>query len=73
MLIKPRPVLHVKETNKSPYALTFADAIRRYGASLEEEELGEAYRRAGRSFDRQLSQIFIVLKEDPNRLRILST
>ena len=31
-----RPVLHVKEVNKTPYALTFADAIKRYGASLEE-------------------------------------
>ena len=68
-----RPVLHVKDISKSPYALTFADAIKRYGASLEEEDLGEAYRRAGRSFDRQLSQIFVVLKEDPNRLRIMST
>ena len=35
--------------------------------------MGEAYRRAGRSFDRQLAQIFVVLKEDPNMLRITST
>ena len=65
-----RPVLHVKDVNN--YALTFADAIARYGASLEEEDLGEAYRRAGRSFDRQLSQIFFALKENPNRLRIFA-
>jgi hypothetical protein len=68
-----RPVLHVKDVSKSPYALTFADAIKRYGASLEEEDLSEAYRRAGRSFDRQLAQIFVVLKEDPNMLRTTSS
>ena len=63
----------MKEVNKTPYALTFADAIKRYGASLEEEDLGEAYRRAGRSFDQQLYQIFVVLKEDPNRIRTTAT
>ena len=43
----------------------------RYGGTLGKDDLGEAYRRAGRSFDRQLSQIFVVLKEDPNRLTVL--
>ena len=65
-----RPVLHIKEVNKAPYALTFADAVSRYGASLDDDDLGEAYRRAGRGFDRQLAQIFVVLKEDPNKLRV---
>ena len=67
-----RPVLHVKEVNKSPFALTFADAITRYGATLKEEDLEEAYRKAGRSFDSQLSQLFVVLKEDPDRLRVFA-
>lgn len=62
-----RPVLHVKEVDKAPYALTFADAITRYKNTLSEEDLGEAYRRVGRSYEKQLSQIFVVLKEDPSR------
>ena len=65
-----KPVLHIKEVNKAPYALTFADAVSRYGASLDDDDLGEAYRRAGRGFDRQLAQIFVVLKEDSNKLRV---
>jgi hypothetical protein len=68
-----RPVLHVKDMsgNKAPYALTFADAVTRYGSKLEEGDLGEAYRRAGKSFDGQLSQLFVVLKEDPNNVRVI--
>ncbi len=69
-----RPVLHVNDIagNKAPYALTFSDAVTRFGSKLEEEDLGEAYRRAGKSFDRQLSQIFVVLKEDPNNKRVIA-
>jgi hypothetical protein len=37
-----RLVLHVKdiEGNKTPYVLKFADAVKRFGSSLEEEDLG---------------------------------
>ena len=42
-----RPVLHIKDSGKSPYALTFADAVTRYGGTLSEDDLGGA----GRSFN----------------------
>jgi hypothetical protein len=73
-LFSSRPVLHVKDIdgNKAPYALTFTDAVSRYGSSLGEEDLGEAYRRAGRNFERQMSQLFVVLKEDPNNSRVFA-
>ncbi len=60
-----RPVLHIKERNRTqrPYALTFADAIARYGMTIDDDNLGEAYRRAGNSFKGQLEQHFVVLKE----------
>ena len=68
-----RPVLHIRNSTgaKPPYALVFADAVARYGDSLEEEDLFEAYRRAGSHFDGQLRQTFVVLKEDPRKQRIL--
>jgi hypothetical protein len=67
-------VIHVKDIagNRAPYALTFADAVKRFGTKLEEDDLGEAYRRAGRNFEGQLSQLFVVLKEDPDNQRILA-
>ena len=49
--------------------LTFIDAVKRFGDSLEEEDLGEAYMRAGNHFNRQLSQTFVVLKEDSEGTR----
>lgn len=61
-----RPVLHIKDIKrgKQPYALTFSDAIARYGSVLEEGDLEEAYRRAGNTFNRQMKQTFVVLKEE---------
>ena len=61
-----RPVLHItdKTGGRKPFALTFADAITRFGDMLKEESLGEAYRRAGSSFRGQLEQHFVVLKEN---------
>ncbi len=35
---------------------TFSDAVTRYGANLAEEDLREAYRRAGVVFKEQLQQ-----------------
>jgi hypothetical protein len=68
-----RPVLHVKDMSgtRPPYALVFADAVARFGERLTEDELGEAYRRAGTHFDGQLQQIFVVLREDPNKTRVI--
>ena len=67
-----RPVLHVKDIqgNRQPYALTYIDAIMRFGDTLEEGDLGEAYVRAGNHFRRQLSQTFVVLKEDKTETRL---
>ena len=49
--------------NAAPYAPTFLDAITRYGSILVEDDLGEAYRRAGNTFNKQMRQTFAVLKE----------
>ena len=58
-----RPLLHVKpkEAGSRQMAFTFADAVSRYGRGLRQSDLGEAYRRAGRSFNGQLQQNFVVL------------
>jgi hypothetical protein len=58
-----RPVLHVREGDSKPYALTFADAVKSFGSRVEQEGLGEAYKRAGRAFTGQLEQHFVVLRE----------
>ena len=60
-----RPVLQVrpKDRNKNSMAFTFSDAVTRYGEGMQEEELGEAYRRAGAAFKGQLQQNFVVLHD----------
>ena len=57
-----RPVLQIREigTEKKPMILTFIDAVTRYGRELVEGDLVEAYRRAGRAFQGQLQQNFVV-------------
>ena len=61
-----RPVLHIRDVsgNRGVSALTFADAVARFGKMVSADLLGEAYRRAGNSFKGQLAQHFVVLKED---------
>ena len=61
-----RPVLHIKDIKgeKPPYALTFSDAIARYSDVLRDDDLGDAYRRAGNTFNRQMRQTFVVLKDE---------
>ena len=60
-----RPILTLKKKDSSlrPLVLTFADALARFGSRIKEENLQEAYRRAGSSFGAQLQQNFVVLKE----------
>ena len=59
-----RPVIHIKDSNTgSSYALTFADAVSRYGTNLKEDFLIEAYRKCGVAFKGQLEQHFVVLKD----------
>ena len=67
--------MHIKDVKggKQPLALTFSDAIARYSSVLEDEDLGEAYRRAGSTFNRQMRQTFVVLKDESGvRSAILS-
>ena len=61
-----RPVLHIKDikSGRQPFALTFSDAITKFGMVLKEEDLAEAYRRAGNTFYRQMRQTFVVLREE---------
>ena len=59
-----RPVLQVKKRNGSgQFALTFVDAVVRYGGRVGESDLGLAYERAGVTFKGQMQQNFVVLSE----------
>ena len=60
-----RPVLQTRQRDgsKSPFTLTFADAVGRYGAKLKDADLAGAYRRAGRAFAGELEQNFVVLTD----------
>ena len=59
-----RPVLTVKRKDGSgQFALTYADAVAKFGAGLSRGELQVAYGRAGESFAGQLQQNFIVLHD----------
>ena len=60
-----RSMLQAKSGDgQKPFAFTFADAIQKFGKDLEQEMLGEAYKRAGRAFAGQLEQHFVVLREE---------
>ena len=62
-----RPVIHIKEgTDRGQtksYALTFTDAIAKYGKTLREEFLLDAYKKVGMAFKGHLEQHFVVLKD----------
>ena len=62
-----RPVMHIKENPSTPQerfsALTFADAVARFGHRIDENLLLDAYRKAGQAFKGQLEQQFVVLKD----------
>ena len=59
-----RPVLTVKRKDTgSQYALTYVDAVAKFGESLSRGELQVAYGRAGNSFAGQLQQNFVVLHD----------
>jgi hypothetical protein len=60
-----RPVLHVKKrSNNTQRSYTFVDSVSFYGHLLRPVDLGIAYKRAGKAFDGQLQQNFIVLNVD---------
>ena len=60
-----RPVLHVKTKNRNQKSmwLSFSDALVRYGSGLRENDLGEAYKKAGIAFKGQMEQNFVVLHD----------
>ncbi len=55
--------------NQMVSALTFADWVTKFGERVNDDFLGETYRRAGNSFKGQLEQHFVVLKEDGAQCR----
>jgi hypothetical protein len=74
-----RPMMHIRmagppSTNTRPLkSFTFIDAVSRFGRQLNKEELETAYGRAGRSFNGQLQQNFVVLNEhDQDRLQAVT-
>ncbi len=65
MAFSSRPILHVrtKGGDQRSVVFTFSDAVAKYGENLMEDDLGEAYRRAGVVFKGQLQQNFVVLHD----------
>jgi uncharacterized membrane protein YgcG len=61
----PRPVMHIKKQgDQAPYkTYSFVDAVKYHGGAVEQEDLGGAYARAGRAYDGQLQQNFILLRD----------
>jgi hypothetical protein len=65
-----RPMMHIRaagapSANTRPLkSFTFIDSVSRFGRQLTKEELETAYGRAGRSFNGQLQQNFVVLNEN---------
>ena len=61
-----RPILHVKDVGKpdnSSRAYTFVDSMTQFGGAVVQDDLEEAYRRAGSAFKGQLEQHFVILRE----------
>jgi hypothetical protein len=62
-----RPILHVKSTkvgdDQNPKAFTFTDSVIRYGSVVVQDDLSEAYKKAGTAFRGQIEQHFVVLNE----------
>jgi hypothetical protein len=62
-----RPVMHVKPRNdrsaKPSKTYTFIHAVKQFGSRLKSDDLNEAYAKAGKAFQGQLEQNFVVLKE----------
>jgi hypothetical protein len=64
-----RPMMHIRmagapSANTRPLrSFTFIDSVSRFGRQLSKEDLETAYGRAGRSFNGQLQQNFVVLNE----------
>jgi hypothetical protein len=61
----PRPVMHIRKKGEQAPSKTysFVDAIKYHGGSVKAEDLGGAYARAGRAFDGQLLQNFVLLND----------
>ena len=59
-----RPVLLIKPKDKNEYALTYADAIQRYGNAIKDADFTNIYKRIGRAFPDQLEQTFVVIGEN---------
>ena len=59
-----RPVIHVRELpNGQTRVMTFSGVIDRFGDDIKQDQLHFAYRRAGRAFQGQMAQNFVVLRE----------
>jgi hypothetical protein len=61
-----RPILHIKDVGKpenTSRAYTFVDAVSQFGGAVVQDDLEEAYRRAGPAFVGQMEQHFVLLRE----------
>ena len=57
------PVLQVKPNGGPQLALTFVDAVVRYGGRVNDADLALAYERAGMSFVGQMRQNFVIFTD----------
>jgi hypothetical protein len=59
-----RPVLHIRVGDDlKHFALIFVDAIKTFRSKVEQEDVGEAHKRACTVFTGQLEKHFVMLKE----------
>ena len=62
-----RPIMHIKNkndaSNRPSKSFTFIDAVKQFGSRLRSSDLLGAYAKAGKAFNGQLEQNFVVLKE----------
>ena len=63
-----RPTMHIRrtgtaESTRPMKSFSFIDSVTRFGGRLDRRDLETAYGRAGRSFNGQLRQNFVVLNE----------
>ncbi len=63
-----RPMMHIKkmpvtQTSKPLKSFSFIDSVSKYGDLVADEDLSSAYFRAGRAFDGQLEQNFVLLND----------
>ena len=60
-----RPVIHVKDVKSgATRVMTFSDVIDKFGMDIKQDQLINAYQRAGNAFVGQMAQNFVVMRDE---------